>query len=365
METSIICKQFTVGTSPADDLPLNAATPNHSVVTEIVVHPVKSNGTAPTFEVVFVMVLPEGQQYQDTLPQKTVTNSVLLLRRSVNQVVGSGGRVHLLTNDDKVISAASDIPALNLYDFRREEPTQRLKHFRANYIHQSVNGPDYEALCMWRWILIADYMNGLRAQGLQLGRILALDTDILMLQDPRLMFSEERYMEGWQKMDSYMVVKGGAMAFSHYGLESFTHFLCDAYRSRSSAVSFVEKYGDKFPFCRPEKSLLIPCENDTMRHISDMYVLDAWYSANRDVRADHKHEERCIILELNSEAHRNLILSIGEDGRVQGALPETEPEPVCMIHFQGRNKRFIGDVVGLLDGDVKAVRFQEPAHRNK
>ncbi len=69
-------------------------------------------------------------------------------------------RVHLLSNDDTAITLLTHLyPPLLVHDYRLTAPSPRAQAFLASYVHQSTNPPEMERLCMWRWILMADYFS--------------------------------------------------------------------------------------------------------------------------------------------------------------------------------------------------------------
>ena len=355
-----VMAEFVVVSPPAESIApppppaiLRPALPSNTTYTtvgEYVPRPVERKSSAATIDVVYALVLPETKQYANVDLKDVET----LLALTAKHVVGNGGRVHLLTNDDNAIALLSELAhssdAIKVYDYRLQPPSERLKDLQANYIHQSANPEEFEAMCFWRWVLIADYFQGLKDQGIKADRILALDTDIVMLQDPRLLFSEKRYQQ-LDSAGSYMVVSGGAMAFSPHGLEYWVEFIMDTYKSRRSALRRVEQHADTLPLCRPERSAVIPCSDGSMRHFSDMYLFKAWYDENPTNTAYVAGEERCFVL---TERLHDYRMTKNDQGTILvGKTPE-EASPVCFMHFAGA-KIWIKGFARLLAGETQEL----------
>jgi hypothetical protein len=65
---------------------------------------------------------------------------------------------------DAATQALSHIKDLQVVGIRHKPAHERLKRFKASYVPQSKADIEYEALCMWRWIVIADYFDSLMQQ---------------------------------------------------------------------------------------------------------------------------------------------------------------------------------------------------------
>jgi len=297
-------------------------------------------------DAVYTMILPEEETRHSNDNQRMIQQSLALMKQNVDHIQSGGGRIHLLTNDEDVLAAYSVIPQLILFDVRLDNASRRLVDFKTNYVHQSVNSAPYEIQKLWEWILIADYLKGFSDQGKAVQQILVLSTDVFWLVDPRLTFSKD-----WQRFESYNILEGGATAFSQQGLEDFVVYLCDAYRDKTKLVSLVENYGSTMSGCQPENSLLVPCEGEeTMKYLSFMHVLDAWYSGNPLARVDGwSHTHWCTNLDLTISENKGISFVKDKSGQLWGGLPNEMTSPLCMIRFGHSSRHFISKVLEFLD----------------
>lgn len=72
------------------------------------------------------------------------------LKRSINQSLKFNNKVVLITDVDVEISGA-DIVDSSLYN-------EQVKNFEDAYVHMSSNKPDFEKICIKRWIVLANYV---------------------------------------------------------------------------------------------------------------------------------------------------------------------------------------------------------------
>jgi len=213
-----------------------------------------------------------------------------LLRQTVRHLGSGNGngsdsdttlvRFHLLSNDDEAIARMRALhPGLRVHDYRLVPPSNRSEAFLQRYVHQSVNPLEMERLCMWRWILTADYFTALQQEDEEEGGpprlILGIDTDVGLFQPPDRLLSEWKLQHWVDKgFECHQIALGAAMLWSPQGLESFAAFIGQVYASPEEASRRVQEWGDTFPFCRPARSLLLPCDPNAtkpeMWHMSDM-----------------------------------------------------------------------------------------------
>ena len=303
----------------------------------------------PSFHVVYCLILPND----GTVPTMDYAHVDAIIAANTKMVTENRGQSHLLTNDGEAIRTLRKPEGLIVKDFRNDKSSARLDAFRQSYVSQTVNPTEYEALCMWRWIVIADYYQTLVSQGVKVDQILAIDTDVVLTADPRKLL-DTKQATPWNKLESMMIVPGAAMMWSLPGLENFVTFLSHAYEDKSTATEFVKRYGAVFPFCREEGSLLIPCtaEKGEMWHISDMYVLNAWFCQNEATR------------QIRNDKEKDFCLTIGRVGSVPGfqfqkhnssivgisAAKEGTVTDVCLVHFQGSSKQMIPEFLSFMAG---------------
>lgn len=236
-----------------------------------------------TLDVVYCINLPE-----DTTSFKRIDYGAIasLFRQTVRHLVNDSiaapaVRFHLLSNDDDAIARMRAVhPALHVHDYRVAAASARSDAFLQHYVHQSVNAVEYERLCMWRWIAMADYFKQLQQAATNVRAspprfIVGIDTDVALFQPPTRLLSAWK-LQHWidQGFDCHENIKGAAMVWSPKGLESFADFLDRAYTSPKEATRLVKTFGERFPSCKPERSLLLPCNasaaDPKMLHVSDM-----------------------------------------------------------------------------------------------
>jgi hypothetical protein len=248
-------------------------------------------GPSMVVDVVYCVNLPEDTSFPridygaiEALFRQTVRHLTPAANQNTNrtQIV----RFHLLTNDDGAIGRMRAVhPALRVHDYRLAKPSARSETFLQRYVPQSVNAIEYERGCMWRWIMTADYFAQLlRQEGREQAQaqaqrgphlILGIDTDVALFQPVSRLVGQGTLQHWTDKgFESRQIVPGAAMLWSPQGLESFAEFIGKVYASPEEASRNVKEWGQTYPFCRPERSLLLPCDvNATtpeMWHMSDM-----------------------------------------------------------------------------------------------
>lgn len=284
--------------------------------------------------VVYCLVLPDDSTFSHlnyTLLDKLIQHNL----RVVNEFHGD---LHLITNDDVIIDLASHLHGLHIVDYRTVTPSAHLKAFRDSYLPQSANPIEYEALCLWRWIMIADYFQDMRLRGSFVHRILAIDTDVVLLGDPQAF----GILQNWtHEQESYRIVSGAAMMWTLEGIQNFASFLVKVYSSSDTLIQFIKTHGQKFPFCREDRSLVIPCSNseNEMWHLSDMHAQNGWSSQNTTLRRVwHENEDKAchVIAQAGQQAGFHFAWN---GSTIIGYAPSaTIAKPVCLVHFQGNSK---------------------------
>ena len=263
--------------------------------------------------------------------------------------------VHAITDSDVSIRALSNITGLQVVDTRNILPSERFLQFKATYIPQSQADIEYEAFCMWRWIVISDYLNGLKQKGHPVNLIVSLDTDVLLLDDP---LTVDGQME-WSTIESYRIVNGAAVIWSLPGINRFANFLVDSYSTREKAAELVLKHGTRAS-CHKDKSLLIDCffeegdnTNLVMVHMSDMYWYFAWMQQNTKLRFTNQVRDSgsskgmdCYVAESLCDRPIQFI----RHGVDIYEKSETQTKKFCVLHFQGWSKIFVLPFLSFLEG---------------
>ena len=347
--------------------------------------------TMPVVDVVYAVNLPNDTDFF----RIDYADIEALFTETAKQLNGTRVRFHILSNDDEAIRRMTAVePQLRVHDYRGLEVagggSDRSRAFLEHYVHQSVNPMEMERLCMWRWILMADYFAGLTGGGGggggggdrldDLQYIFGIDTDVALFQHPARLLSEWK-LEHWtdKGFECHQVANGAAMLWSPRGLDNFADFVAAAYATREAAAQHVQEWGERFPFCRPERSLLLPCDaaaaKPEMWHMSDMDLLRAWFLQEPASRT-RKEEERCLVVrqarkasgfrmwveprpastttggaetdetdatDATATATKPTLVGIMPTAGPAGAPRVTEgPEEVCMVHFQGpQSKKLI------------------------
>jgi hypothetical protein len=255
----------------------------------------RANVSNFVFDVVYCINLPEDTSFFridyaeiEALFRQTIRHMLPFLSPGIS-TSDTTVRFHLLSNDDEAIRRMRSVhPALHVHDYRLIVPSSRSQIFLQRYIHQSANPLEMERMCMWRWLLMADWLNHFtRLQRQQHGTgtvtrprfILGIDTDVGLFQTPSRLVSEWK-LQHWEErgFECHQIAPGGAMLWSPKGLESFATFIGDAYASPEEARRHVKEWGSTFPLCRPNRSLLLPCDANAakpeMWHLSDMVSKD-------------------------------------------------------------------------------------------
>lgn len=75
----------------------------------------------------------------------------VLFSETIRHVVPKGWQVHVLSNDDQALAIFSQLynrGDVAVVDYRLMEPSRRSRDFMDRYVHQSVNGMEYERFCL-------------------------------------------------------------------------------------------------------------------------------------------------------------------------------------------------------------------------
>ena len=272
--------------------------------------------------------------------------------------------VHAITNGVAAFEALSSIKGLMVVEVR-DHAHERLRRFKESYVPQSNADVEYEAFCMWRWIVIADYFNRLAQLGVPINHIVSLDTDVILLEDP---FFVDKGMD-WSIVESYRIINGAAIIWSHQGLNSFANFLVDSYSSRKKAINLILQYGTTSR-CNNERSQLIPCfyddadkTNYVMTHMSDIQWYFAWTSKVHGTRfvkpVIDNHEQGikgmdCYV--TGSLSDRPIHFVKKEDGIYENSNIQTKK--FCVLHFQGSSIRFVTPFLSFLYSDARGYLME-------
>mmetsp|Transcript_5248 Transcript_5248/g.7738 ORF Transcript_5248/g.7738 Transcript_5248/m.7738 type:complete len:407 (-) Transcript_5248:65-1285(-) len=287
----------------------------------------------------------------------------------------SSWQTHVITSNDKIIELLSDNNynknnnsnknQIQVIDYRKLPVSKRVQRFQNIYISQSSNNIEYESFCMWRWIVIAEYFESLVANGIPVANILALDTDVLLVEDPLLIVKDV----DWNVVQSFRVINGAAMMWTLPGLETFVTFLLDLYADGAKmAVELAKQHGSIHPQCYKPGSLLLPCfptntdqsnENNiqqdySMWHISDMEWYRAWSRQNLSLRLTRPdpHLISCYVISHIDEDHSFRFVRLGSDHVLASpANDEQALKRVCFLHFQGEAKEAVFPFLSFLEGD--------------
>mmetsp|Transcript_28831 Transcript_28831/g.41304 ORF Transcript_28831/g.41304 Transcript_28831/m.41304 type:complete len:768 (+) Transcript_28831:68-2371(+) len=266
--------------------------------------------------------------------------------------------IHIIASDDKSSQLLSSHSNLKVVDYRDAPFSHSLRRFKRAYIHQSRNDAEYEKFCMYRWIIIFEYFYYLQMSGVVVKHILAIDSDLAVLEDPFLI----DHAVDWSNIQSYKIVSGGAIMWSLEGLQSYVDFLMSIYTSRENAVEMVTQVGIKF-ICNEDRSLMIPCfmegESKVMWHVSDLVFYNAWIRLNSELRI-FKSEFDCIVLhKLSFEKEYHFIRKGPEILLNNGS----ETARVCIVHFQGPNsKQFAIPFISFVYGESSEYLVTKNIH---
>ncbi len=306
-------------------------------------------------------------------------------------------QTHVITNNDKLIQlleAANNNNSNNnnkiqVVDFRKLPKSDRVNRFQQTYVSQSRNNVDYESFCMWRWIVIAEYFTRLSkedttvttssksatnhyANDIPVKNILALDTDVVLVDDP---FLTVKTQIDWTTVQSYRIISGAAMIWTLSGLESFVTFLLDVYATPTMAIELAKQHGTIYHVCHKDRSLLIPCFHPNMNdsnlpassmwHISDMEWYRAWSRQDLTKRLTRPdpHLIPCYVISHINEEHTYRFIRLGSDDIL--ASPESDEQAlkrVCLVHFQGETKNGVIPFLKFLQGD-SPVYYLPPHHQ--
>ena len=253
-------------------------------------------------------------------------------------------KIHAIVSDDDAMNRMLSLSNVEVVDYRNVPFSHLFARFQRTYIHQSDNDIEYEKFCMYRWIVISEYFTYLKMRGAQVNHIVAVDTDVFVLENPLLV--DETI--DWDSIQSYRIIDGAAIMWSLEGIQSFVGFLMSAYEIKENAVNLVSQWGSKMP-CRASHSSLIPCFTDevsgelVMWHMNDMYWYIHWVAENPDLRIRIAPEIRttysynCHILRALKSGEKYPFSRSGTE--ILLSTGEAEAVRVCLVHFSWEHNK--------------------------
>jgi len=256
-----------------------------------------------------------------------------------------GWTVHVITSGDEAVHRLSALSDVQVVDYRDAAFSHNLARFDNIYIPQSLNVVEYEKYCFYRWIMIREYFSCLKARGVPVEHILALDTDALALENP---LHADKTVD-WNTIETYRLINGAAAVWSLKGLDSFVDFIFDAYYDKEKAVKIATTSGDTTK-CVERRSKLIPCFKDlkgqmVMYHISDMHLYNAWVEESPKMLVQQMHENmECLVVNIHPDQEYRFVRR-GSDIILNG-----DERKVCVIHFMFDSKVYIPDFEAFLHG---------------
>jgi hypothetical protein len=306
-------------------------------------------------------------------------------------------QTHVITTNDRLIhllnSANTDVNnefQIQVVDFRKLPESERVHRFKQTYVSQSRNNKEYESFCMWRWIVIAEYFAELSSEeGITssnnnhkttypIKNILALDTDVVLVDDP---FLTVKTPVDWNVVQSYRIISGAAMIWTLTGLESFVTFLLAIYATPTKAIELAKQHGTIYHQCLLDRSLLIPCFHPddlngiinsnkhptSMWHISDMEWYRAWSRQDLTIRLTRPdpHLIPCYVISHINEEHTYRFVRLGSDNIL--ASPESDEQAlkrVCLVHFQGEMKNEVIPFLKFLQG-TSPIYYLPPHYQSR
>lgn len=316
----------------------------------------------------------------------------IILHNSKVLSTNTAWQTHVITTNDRLIQLltsantdykSNDSVPIQVVDYRNIPESERVRRFQQTYVSQSRNNMDYESFCMWRWIVIAEYFAELSTSSTNdhktafpIKNILALDTDVVLVDDPLLTVKSP---VDWNIVQSYRIISGAAMIWTLDGLESYVTFLLDIYATPSKAIELAKQHGTIYHQCHADRSLLIPCFNpdDTngnnnnqyptsMWHISDMEWYRAWSRQDLTIRLTRPdpHLIPCYVISHIDEEHTYRFVRLGSDNVL--ASPESDEQAlkrVCLVHFQGEMKKEVIPFLNFLQGN-SPIYYLPPHHQS-
>jgi len=278
--------------------------------------------------------------------------------------------MHLITDDaDAFRIARGAFPSVRTVQQDYGQLSRRAKSFLDTYRQQSSNAPEMERFCLLRWILMADYFNGLDSSDSrnEYEHILSLDSDVAMFLPGQMMLDQLGFRD-WDTFESHEFVSGATVLWARHGLDSFADFIVNFYARSDRLPTLIQSHGEQLDGCKPEWSTIIPCINSTrMWHLSDMNMWRAWSQDKPSLRTfshpSGAHSDKfdtstrtCGFIgqPWDDKGTRTFetedkVFIKDDFGRllVLGIKPATHTfrsaRPLCFMHFQGTAKRLISE----------------------
>lgn len=201
--------------------------------------------------------------------------------------------------------------------------------FKKYYFHLSQQTQAFELLCIQRWMVIYEYMkkNNLN------GRILHLDSDVMMFIDPNKLF------EIYQPFDVTMGLNwspANTMFRDREVLESFCDFIFDLYKNNKETLEQVY-----------QKECI---EKRSPNGISDMRLFQLWIKSSKvnyvDTGLIRRYQGKEYICDVNFNMSNGFevkdkykkVYRIG-NGLYFNNPVNNKKIRVCCLHFQGAAKK--------------------------
>jgi hypothetical protein len=273
-----------------------------------------------------------------------------VVRSALMSTMAEGGRVHVLSDHAPTLEAlrASNMTqGLFLDDLRLRKPAT-LQEFKKVYRHQSINGPIYESFCFWRWFAMYDYLREVEGSGTSISRILTLDSDILLVQQPHMLINKE-WAVNWVDQEAIAIIPGGCVMWTMKGLRSWIQYILSTYQDKALFQERVTKYGIKMTCensgkygttcenlrraCRSGVNAeMIPCQEDEgLWHISDMMLQDGYFAEAPNTR-HHLHwqaPDQCVTIGNVMYWRDHRIIMVNGSPTL-----DSNKKPLCLVHFQ-------------------------------
>jgi hypothetical protein len=231
--------------------------------------------------------------------------------------------IRLITNSDSSVAQAlaAGVQAVHTRSF----PAPKAAAFPNNYEHHSVNVAVYELACIGRWLYFAAYVEAEEAAGNKFDVVLAVDTDVFLLE-PLTAFTltpEERAASQTKSplgpYEMIMPIHGATALFSPRTLSAFGAFVSGLYENGAKELhALLPKISGVY--------------NDQV-YVSDMYMLKYFISLEPTLRVRHDPAE------LSCHIFGNADQLEGVTVHRRGSYLYFGEFRVCIVHFQGSAKR--------------------------
>ncbi len=245
--------------------------------------------------------------------------------------MGENVRIHLVGHMDRMKRFAGNHGLAEIFYHDYFAYPDSIAEFKAIYKHQSVNDPEYEFICFYRWILYARIIKDY--EHLKFSTIAALDTDVLVYKSLGSIFEDIRRHEGQrEKKEMYWVIPGAFLFWQKDDLLNFTSYLTRIYEMKNpQLIKYIQNHGTYISANRPADLIPYDSKHNRYTHFSDMYALSAFLAedtSNR-IRVDLKKLSTIILPQSQCAS----MVSI------KNGFPfTTNNESISAIHLQSNHK---------------------------